>query len=76
MNSKNPCRCKKKVDFLINEGVIDPERYRFAQHSRRSIELVRQIDDLERSAAIYRSTPQFSTPEEVLQKIKETINII
>ncbi len=76
MNPRNPCRCKKKVDFLIGENVINPNAYRFAQHSNRSIELAEQITSLERSVAIYRSTPQFSTPDSVVRKMKETLNLI
>lgn len=76
MDEKNPCRCKKKVDFLIDSKVINPEQYRFAQHSKRSIELVDKINTLERSVAIYQSTPQFATPDSVVQKIKATLSII
>ena len=76
MNPKNPCRCKKKVDFLINQELIIPENLKFAQHSKRSIDLIDQIDTLERSAAIYRSTPQFSTPKDVIKKMKELIDTL
>jgi len=75
-NSKNPCRCTKKIDFLINEKIIDPKSLRFATQKERSIELVQKIEKLERSAAIYRSTPQYVSPEEVVQKMKETINLL
>ena len=75
MNPSNPCRCKKKVDFLIDREAIDPNNLRFAQHSKRSIELVDQISEIERSATIYRSTPQFATPESIVTKMKEIINL-
>lgn len=76
MDPKNPCRCKKKIDFLIEGEVIDPKEYRFAQHSDRSIDLVDKIDALDKATAIYRSTPQFSTPEVVVQQIRKTLNTI
>lgn len=76
MNPSNPCRCKKKVDFLINRKAIDPKQLQFAQHTNRSIDLIDQIGALERSAAIYRSTPPFSAPEEVIQKMRETLNMM
>ncbi len=73
-NPNNPCRCSKKVDFLIQGGQIDPKNLKFATHKERSIELVNKISTLEKSAAIFRSTPQFSTPENVIQKMKETLS--
>lgn len=72
-NPKNPCRCSRKIDFLINQSIIDPKSLRFAQFSSRSIDLVHQIGDLEKSIAIFRSTPSFMAPEIILNKIKETI---
>lgn len=76
MNPANPCRCKKKVDFLIDRKAIDPANLQFAQHTNRSIDLINQIDSLERSAAIYRSTPPFSAPDEVMQKMRLTLDLM
>jgi len=39
-NPKNPCRCTKKVDFLIDNKIINPKDLRFAHFSQRSIDLV------------------------------------
>lgn len=75
-NPKNPCRCTRKIDFLINEKVIDPKALRFANQKERSIELIERISTLEKSAAIFRSTQQYATPEDVVQKMKETINFL
>lgn len=76
VNPENPCRCTKKIDFLIDQNIINPISYRFAQHTDRSIDLFRQIGDLEKSVAVYRSTPMFSTPDVVIKKIKQTLNLI
>lgn len=75
-NSNNPCRCNKKIDYLINRKIIDPKNLRFATQKERSIELVETIKTLEKSAAIYRSTPQYATPETLVQKMKETIKLL
>ncbi|MBV6646517.1 MAG: RNA polymerase sigma factor [Cyclobacteriaceae bacterium] len=72
-NSTNPCRCHRKVDFLISNQVIDPRQLRFAAHTDRSIELVEQIDALHKSVAIYQSTPQLVAPEEVIENLRRTI---
>lgn len=76
VNPQNPCRCRKKVDFLINQGGISPPNYRFAQHSKRSIELVAQITEWERAVAVYRTTPQFAAPETLTSKMKLLLNLI
>lgn len=75
-NPDNPCRCNKKIDYLISEKIVDPKSLRFANQKKRSIELIRKIDALEKSAAIFRSTPQYETPESVVTKMKETINLL
>ncbi|TPN85929.1 RNA polymerase sigma factor [Aquimarina algicola] len=72
-NAENPCRCNKKIDFLINQNVINPKGLRFAEFTKRSIDLVNQIGNLEKSVAIYRSTPNVPPPETILKTIKETI---
>jgi len=75
-NPNNPCRCSKKVDHLIKENIIDPKSLRFADYGKRSIELINVIDSLEKSAGIFRSTPQFASPEAIILKMRETINLL
>nr|WP_299383405.1 RNA polymerase sigma factor [Allomuricauda sp.] len=74
-NSKNPCRCSKKIDFLIDQNIIGPKDLRFAHFTNRSIELVAQIGELEKSVAIYRSTTSFPCPESILHELKTTLKI-
>ena len=74
-NPKNPCRCHKKIDFLINQNIIDPKGLRYAQFTKRSLGLVNQIGDLEKSVAIYRATPGIPAPDRIMKLIKETILI-
>ena len=73
-NPNNPCRCTKKIDFLVNNKTIHPKKLRFANLSNRSIELIEKIDTIEKSVAIFRSVPQFKTPDTMIEKIKEIIN--
>ncbi|WP_378183792.1 RNA polymerase sigma factor [Aquimarina sp. SS2-1] len=75
VNSKNPCRCNRKIDFLIDQQIINPKDLRFAHFSNRSIDLVRQISDLEKSIAIYRSTPDVPAPDIVMKTIRQILNI-
>lgn len=73
-NAKNPCRCTKKIDFLIDKKIVKPTQLRYANLSNRSIDLVNKISDLEKSVAIYRSVPSFKAPESLLKTIRKIIN--
>ena len=75
VNTNNPCRCSRKIDFLIDQNVINPKGLRFAELTQRSIDLVGQISNLEKSVAIYRLTPNIPTPQTIMKTIKETILI-
>ena len=75
-NPQNPCRCHKKIDHLIELGLINPPFYRFTKGSQRSIDLFNKIDHLEKSVAIYRSTPQYTSPESIVHKVKQIIQLI
>lgn len=73
---KNPCRCTKKIDFLIKNKKINPNELLFAQHSKRSIDLIEKIESLEDTVSIYKSVSNFKTPKTVMQEIRKTINAI
>ena len=73
VNDHNPCRCKRKIDFLIDEKMIEPKTLRFAQHTNRSIDLVNKIDSLDKTLSVYRSVPPQAAPEEVLKEVKQVI---
>lgn len=75
VNPKNPCRCSNKIDFLIEENIINPTQKRFAIFKNRSIDLFDQIGELEKSIALYRSVEKFSAPEVVFEKLKSIITI-
>ena len=72
-NPNNPCRCNKKIDFLIDQKIVNPKDLRFAGFSQRSIDLVEKLDYLEKSIAIYRSVPQAEAPISIFNTIKETL---
>jgi len=74
VNPDNPCRCTKKIDFLVEKNKIDPYELQFAQHSKRSIDLISKIESLEDTVSLYRTVPDFNTPEIIIHKIKEIIN--
>ena len=74
-NPKNPCRCNKKIDFLINQKIINPTDLRFAKFSKRSIDLVDKLGELEKSIAIYRSVSKVTAPEKIFNSVKHILAI-
>ena len=68
-NADNPCRCTKKIDFLIDQRLFDPGALRYAHLTRRSIDMVAALEELERDAAIYQSVPPLKTPEELRHRL-------
>lgn len=75
-NPNNPCRCHRKIDFLVNEQIIDPQLLRFAPFTNRSIDLIDKIDQLGKVTAIYRSVPVIKSPDTLIKKMQEIIKII
>lgn len=73
VNATNPCRCKRKVDFLIDQEMIDPKALRFAHHTNRSIDLMNKIDSLDKTLSIYRSVPVIGTPAKALKEVRQII---
>lgn len=72
-NPENPCRCIKKIDFLIDQKIVNPKDLRFAGFSQRSIDLVGRLGELEKSVAIYRSVPQVEAPATIFNNIKHIL---
>ena len=73
VNTGNPCRCKRKIDFLIDQEMIVPKALRFAHHTNRSIDLMHKIDLLDETLRVFRSVPALEAPEEVLNEVKQMI---
>ncbi len=74
VDSSNACRCSKKVDFLVNSQIIDPKKYKFAGLRERSLDLMKKIDEVDKSVAIYRSVPSSSAPETVVESIRAILS--
>jgi len=73
-NPKNPCRCHKKIDYLINKKIVNPNNLRFANFSKRSIDLVEKLGELEKHVAIYRSVPKVEAPKIIFNNIKQILS--
>lgn len=73
INSANACRCHKKIDFLANQEMISKDNLKFANQTNRSIDLINQISELEKTTAIYRLTPNLKTPDLLKKKVQEIL---
>jgi len=72
VNSKNKCRCYKKVDNSIKNGLIDPEHLFFAQ-AKNAIDLIESIDSIENAVYLYQRNPEYGTPTSLFKEIEVTL---
>lgn len=73
VNPNNPCRCKKKIDFAIDNKMVKPEHLLYADISNRKFDLSDKFDSLQRTIAVYQSTPSYASPEFLLEEIKQVV---
>lgn len=69
----NPCKCHKKIDFLVEQQLINPTQPRFAIFEKRSMDLLETIADLETETAIYRTNPKMKVPDSLIVNLKKLL---
>ena len=80
IDSANPCRCARKTQAFIRDGVVDPARLQFAplhvESARRSAgRRLLQLDVLQQQSAKLAATyPRFAAPDLAL-RIRELITL-
>jgi len=72
VNPEAPCRCSKRIDTAVSLGRIDPTKPEFASHPAE--DGVEQMERLFDAAALMRSHPAYTTPEDVTAKISALIS--
>ena len=76
VNENNPCRCKKKIDFLIDNKMMNPKKIENKTISNlSSLDFGEKIGVLKRTVEIYRSAPTFPAPATILNELKLTLNM-
>ncbi len=75
VNESNPCKCSKKIDFLIGRNLMNPLKLSFAD-KQRSLQLISRIDEIDRSLAILQGNPNFDFPVQKYPKIQAMISSI
>ena len=79
VNPANPCRCRRRVNFAVQMGRVNPHQPEFASrpgqrdplYLRREIE---KMDQLQRAVAVFRSHPRYRAPERFVLLVKELIH--
>jgi RNA polymerase sigma factor (sigma-70 family) len=71
------CRCERRLPSAICEGIVRPDRLRFAGHAVRAgsrpslfASMREEIDELHRVADVFRSAPDYAAPPSVAAKVR------
>ena len=75
VNPDAACHCRRRVNRAVELERVNPKNLLFADHPVRSQdeqiqERVAELDELQRSAAIQRSIPQYAAPVSLLDMIR------
>jgi RNA polymerase sigma factor (sigma-70 family) len=73
VNPDNKCRCYKKVDDAIAKGRLMPNNLLFVSKDKQE-ELVEAIDKLESEVALFQTNPEYDSPADLLDGVKEIIS--
>lgn len=79
VNPLRLCRCSRRVKQAVKLGRLDPNQLLFAsqpghaEEFSKVLEEIRKLEDLQRAAALYRSHPDFSLPEDFSGAMKRLI---
>lgn len=79
VNPSAACRCHRRSETAVRLGRIDPGAPTFVSHPRLTdapaiASAVAEMDDLHDTAALFRSHPNFATPERVAQAVTGAIS--
>jgi RNA polymerase sigma factor (sigma-70 family) len=80
VNPGNPCRCHRRVNHAVTAGRVDPQHLLFADHPTRGVsplrpdQVVTEMHELQRAAAVYRGHPCYAAPERFVLAIRELLD--
>lgn len=72
INTKNECRCHKKVDSSIKNGFIEPNKLLFTKNKKNTT-LINSIENIQNEVSLYQTNPEYNTPESLLMEVKRII---
>ena len=79
VNPDAACRCRRRVGHALSTGRINPAQLEFASDAERArrfpavLEGVRQLEAIRRTAALYRSHPDFAAPAHLVAGIRRLL---
>ncbi len=79
VNSENYCRCSKLIGPDIRDEWIDPDNMRFSGEQSKPVlntsvqDYLNELSEIERAMALFRSYPEYSAPESIVDIVKEMI---
>lgn len=74
VNPANPCRCSRKVQFSIDQKLIDPQSLLFAE-GEASAKLLTGIENLIEEGDFFSLDPRKTAPDSILERIREAVMI-
>ncbi|PKQ62326.1 hypothetical protein BZG02_13535 [Labilibaculum filiforme] len=75
VNKNNPCRCKRKIDFLIDNKIMNPNNLMEEKYYHRTIDFTDKIGDLQKTMAIYQTAPKMPAPDTILKEMKKALRL-
>lgn len=72
VNSKNKCRCYKKVDSSIKNGFIQPSNLLFTKNIKNT-NLIDSIENIQNEISLYQSNPEYNAPKILLKEVKRIV---
>ncbi len=79
VNRSNACRCRRRVDVAVTLGRVDPAYLLFASSDEQAKQFpqvlaqIRELEEVRRSAALYRSHPQPGSSEALVSWLRSVV---
>jgi RNA polymerase sigma factor (sigma-70 family) len=79
VNPERPCRCRRRVSHAIRQGRVVPGRMLFASDAERArrfpavLNEIRRLEEVRRTAALFRSHPPLAAPEGMAAEIRKLV---
>jgi RNA polymerase sigma factor (sigma-70 family) len=80
VNPARPCRCRKRLSEAVRLGRVTPGHLLFASDAERATQFpkvlaeVRRLEEVRRTAALYRSHPEFTAPADFAARIRALVD--
>lgn len=79
VNPERPCRCRRRLSEAVRLGRVTPGQLLFASDAERARQFpkvlaeVRRLEQVRRTAALFRSHPDFTAPADLAARIRKLV---